>query len=260
MRSKPGLKEFLDAKVLEFNRPGFINDDPISIPHRFTRLQDIEIAGLLTATLSWGQRVTILRNCIALLDRMDRAPFDFVMQHEDSDLKRLTDFVHRTFNSTDLLYFIDFLHRHYQVHHSLEELFTVPFASGGARAALTAFHERFFDASHAPARTRKHVSTPARGSACKRLNMFLRWMVRRDTAGVDFGCWKTIPMSRLICPLDLHVERIARRYGLLRRKQTDWDAAEELTAALRKFDPADPVKYDFALFGVGVTERLGSRP
>ncbi|MFM7193159.1 MAG: TIGR02757 family protein [Bacteroidota bacterium] len=257
MRTRDGLKIFLDSKVSAFNRPGFITDDPVSIPHRFSRLQDIEIAGLLAATLSWGQRVTIIHNCHALLERMDHAPFDFVTQHTDNDLRRMEDFVHRTFNGTDLLYFIDFFARHYRTHATLEELFTVPFASGGAREALSAFHEQFFDAAHAPGRTRKHVSTPVRGSACKRLNMFLRWMVRRDDAGVDFGCWKTISPAKLICPLDLHVERVARRYGLLKRKQTDWEAAEELTAALRRFDVEDPVKYDFALFGLGVAEKLG---
>lgn len=255
MNTRDGLKDFLDSRVLAFNRPGFIADDPVSIPHRFSRLQDIEISGFLAATLSWGQRVTIIRNCHALLERMDHAPFDFMTGHTEKDLRRMEDFVHRTFNGTDLLYFIDFLSRHYRVHPSLEELFTSPFAHGGARAALTVFHNRFFDSPHAPARTRKHVSTPVRGSACKRLNMFLRWMVRRDGAGVDLGCWKTISPSLLICPLDIHVERVARRYGLLKRKQTDWEAAEELTAALRRLDPEDPVKYDFALFGIGVMEK-----
>ena len=249
------LKSFLEDSVREYNRPDFIPDDPISIPHRFSLLQDIEISAFFAATFSWGQRGTIINKCTELMHRMDDAPYAFIRDHRPRDLKPLTDFVHRTFNGTDLLYFIDFLSRYYRTSRSLEELFTAPFAAGGARQSLSFFHQRFFDSPHAPARTRKHVSTPASGSACKRLNMFLRWMVRKDNAGVDFGCWNSISPSLLICPLDLHVDRVARRLGLLHRKQTDWEAAEELTAALRELDPLDPVRYDFALFGIGVTER-----
>ncbi len=248
------LKSFLDEKVDEYNRPGFIQDDPISIPHRYSKKQDIEIAGFFAATLAWGLRKTIINKCTELLERMDNAPHEFVLNHTDSDLKKLEGFVHRTFNSTDLLYFVDFFNRHYQLHDSLEAAFCLGSGSD-MKSRLSAFHEYFFDDEYAPERTKKHVATPARKSACKRINMFLRWMVRKDDQGVDFGIWHSLKSSDLICPLDVHVSRTARKLGLITRKQDDWLTAESLTENLRNLDPDDPVKYDFALFGLGVIER-----
>lgn len=251
------LKAFLDQKFEEFNQPGFITDDPICIPHRFSKKQDIEIAGFFAAILAWGQRKTIVNKCTELLEMMGNAPHDFIKNHSEADLKPLVGFKHRTFNATDTLYFIHKLKSHYQGHESLESAF-LPKASHqpfDMKAALISFRDYFFDLPDSPQRTRKHISTPANKSACKRLNMFLRWMVRKDNGGVDFGIWKNIPTASLICPCDVHVDRIARRLGLITRKQTDWQTAEELTNNLKKFDPQDPVKYDFALFGLGVMEK-----
>ena len=252
------LREFLDEKVDLYNQPGFIENDPICIPHAFRKKQDIEIAGFFAATLAWGQRVTIIRKCRELLAMMDDAPHEFVLTHQENDLKRFLDFKHRTFNATDTLYFIEILRNFYREHESLEDVFLEGIKGKDVHvgAALVYFHEQFFRLPEAPARTRKHVATPARKSACKRLNMFLRWMVRKDEAGVDFGIWNRIKMSQLICPCDLHVDRVARRLGLITRKQTDWLTALELTESLRVFDPDDPVKYDFALFGSGVEEGM----
>lgn len=249
------LKGFLDEKVATYNQPNFVVDDPIVIPHRFRKKQDIEIAGLFAATLAWGLRKTIIKKCSELLDMMDNAPHDFILHHTEDDLKPFLDFKHRTFNATDTLYFISFLQRHYQQHESLEDAFVKGHQAGGEYGLMN-FHETFFDHEDAPHRTKKHVSTPARKSACKRLNMYLRWMVRSDNQGVDFGIWNQINPSDLICPLDVHVERTARKLGLLTRKQSDWKAAIELTDELKKLDPTDPVKYDFALFGLGVIEKF----
>lgn len=245
------LKAFLDEKSDYYNTPSFIDADPISIPHQFTNARDIEIAGLFAAVLAWGNRATIIRKCNELMDRMDRTPYAFATQHAPSDLKRLTGFKHRTFNDTDLLYFVSFLKWYFKEHTSLEAVF----AGRSVEEGLTRFHQLFFSLEDHPSRTRKHISTPQRKSACKRLNMFLRWMVRRDDRGVDFGLWKTISPSDLICPCDVHVDRVARRLKLIRRKRTDWATAVELTTNLRKFDPLDPVRYDFALFGLGVEAR-----
>lgn len=248
------LKIFLDNKVKEYNQPSFIKDDPVSIPHLFTQQQDIEIAGFFAATLAWGNRTTIIKKCKELLERMDNQPHAFCVHHSDEDLKRLLGFKHRTFNDTDLLYFVAFFKYHYTQHHSLETAFTG--FGNTVEAMLTGFHQYFFSLEDAPPRTRKHISTPYKGSACKRLNMFLRWMVRRDKKGVDFGIWKNISPAQLICPLDIHVARVARRFNLLDRKQDDWLAAENLTQHLRSFDPKDPAKYDFALFALGVVEKF----
>lgn len=249
------LKDFLDQKVEEYNRPGFIADDPICIPHEYNKKQDIEIAGLFAATLAWGLRKTIIKKCRELFHMMDHAPHDFILNHSDEDLKPLLQFKHRTFNDTDTLYFIEFLRHHYQTNETLETAFT-----GGkdhtTAGLLKYFHDNFFSLEFAPQRTRKHVSTPARKSACKRLNMFLRWMVRSDDQGVDFGIWQEMKPSDLICPLDVHVQRTAQKLLLLKRTQSDWQAAEELTIQLRELDPNDPVKYDFALFGLGVIEKF----
>ena len=247
------LKDFLDRKVDEYNQPSFIKNDPISIPHLFTKKQDIEIAGFFAAIFSWGNRTTIIQKSKELIGLMDDAPYDFSLNHTAGDLKKLLSFKHRTFNTTDLLYFVEFLKSHYTNHVSLETAFTL---HGKTMAEmLIGFHHYFFSLEHIPARTKKHIATPERKSSCKRINMFLRWMVRNDNKGVDFGIWKNISPSQLICPLDLHVVRVAKRLNILQRKQTDWQAAVELTEYLRTLDNKDPVKYDFALFGMGVNEK-----
>ena len=249
------LQQFLDHKAAWYNRLDFIAEDPIAIPHAFSRLQDIEIAGFLTALLSWGRRSQILKSTRNLMERMDHAPYAFVCHHSKKDLLQLQGFVHRTFNDTDLLYLVSFLHHHYRKEASLEQAFSRFLHPNDltVEAALIGFHDYCFEEDH-PARTVKHIATPARHSACKRLNMFLRWMVRTDASGVDFGLWKQIRPSQLVCPMDVHVERVARRLGLLGSEGSAWKRALELTEALRIFDAHDPVKYDFALFGLGVME------
>ena len=251
------LKSFLDEKVATYNRPDFIPDDPICIPHAYTLQQDIEITGFFAATLASGQRITIFNKWRELFERMDGAPYEFILHHSDEELKALLGFKHRTFNEIDLLYFVAFLKHHYTHHDSLEDAFLQELTEEDEHmeGGLTGFHEYFFSLEEAPHRTRKHVATPLRKSACKRLNMYLRWMVRSDKQGVDFGLWRRISPAQLICPCDLHVDRIGRRLGLITRKQTDWLTALELTANLRQLDPEDPVKYDFALFGLGIEER-----
>jgi uncharacterized protein (TIGR02757 family) len=252
---REGLKDFLDEKVELYNRPDFIENDPISIPHRFSKKQDIEIAGFFAAILAWGQRKTIINKCFSLLEMMDNAPHDFLLHHEEDDLKPFLQFKHRTFNATDTLYFLSFLSAFYKEQESLEAAF-LPNGNGyGMEQMLIHFHENFFNDPLAPQRTRKHIATPARKAACKRINMFLRWMVRKDDKGVDFGIWDRIEPSMLVCPCDVHVDRVGRRLGLIERKQTDWRTAVELTENLKVFDSKDPVKYDFALFGLGVEEK-----
>ncbi|MBX0289228.1 TIGR02757 family protein [Hymenobacter sp. HSC-4F20] len=243
------VRALLEEKYRHYDQPAFIAADPVSIPHRFTRRPDIEISGLFAALLAWGRRPTIISKCRELLHRMDNAPHQFITQHHDDDLKGLLGFCHRTFCDTDLLYFVHWLRWFYQEHETLEDAFLV---GNTQKERLENFHTLFFSLPDAPQRTRKHVATPARGSACKRVNMFLRWMVRLDAHGVDFGLWTRLSPADLVCPCDVHVERVARRLGLLARKQVDWLAAEELTGHLRAFDPTDPTKYDFALFGLGV--------
>jgi uncharacterized protein (TIGR02757 family) len=248
------LKLFLDEKVDQFNQPGFIANDPVSIPHMYSRKQDIEIAGLFAATLAWGQRVTIIRKCKELFEMMDNAPYQFILHHKEKDLKPLLSFKHRTFNATDTLYFVEALRSLYSKHNSLEYAFRTDPTDDTIENGLVRFQKMFFSLDDYPRRTIKHVSSPERKSTCKRLVMYLRWMVRSDKKGVDFGLWKTIKPSQLVCPCDLHVDRVARRLKLIKRKQTDWQTALELTKNLRKFDPIDPVKYDFALFGLGIDE------
>lgn len=251
------IKALLDDRVNKYNQPAFIPNDPVSIPHGFSKKQDIEISGFFAAILAWGQRKTIINNCLKLMDFMDNAPHDFILHHQEQDLRRLLGFKHRTFNDTDLLYLIYFFQQYYQQHDTLETAFT-----GEQNQYMTQkerlehFHNLVFNLEDAPQRTRKHIATPARKSACKRLNMYLRWMVRKDNAGVDFGLWGTMQMSDLICPCDVHVERVARRLGLITRKGMDWETAAELTAHLKAFDPSDPVKYDYALFGLGIEEKF----
>lgn len=252
------MKEFLDQKSEQYNRPGFIENDPISIPHLFKKKQDIEIAGLFAATLAWGQRKTIIRKCRELMELMDNAPHEFILHHTEKELKSLMNFKHRTFNSTDLLYFIESLKHYYKENDSLETAFLPDSDDETVERGLINFHDLFFKLDH-PHRTRKHLPTPQRKSTCKRLVMYLRWMVRQDKSGVDFGIWKKISSAQLICPCDLHVDRVARKLKLIKRKQTDWQTALELTRALKKFDPADPVKYDFALFGLGIEEGWSKR-
>ena len=256
--NKEKLKEFLDKKVDEYNQPFFILTDPISVPHLFTKKQDIEIAAFFAAIFAWGNRTTIINKSKELMQSMDMAPHEFCLNHSPRDLRALLGFRHRTFNDTDLLYFVDFFRFHYSQHGSLEEAFLKRMnkTDDTTESGLIGFNDYFFSLENVPRRTRKHISSPAKNSTCKRLNMFLRWMVRNDDTGVDFGIWKRISSSKLVCPIDLHVARVARRFQLLRRNQTDWRAALELTQYLRTLDKTDPAKYDFALFGLGVMEKF----
>jgi uncharacterized protein (TIGR02757 family) len=253
------LKDFLDEKVVLYNQPGFIENDPVSIPHAFSKKQDIEIAGLFAAVLAWGQRKTIINKCKQLMGMMDNDPHRFILQHREKDLKPLLAFKHRTFNATDTLYFVEALKWFYQNHTSLEDAFYAGADHETVEQGLDQFQKIFFSLEHAPHRTRKHIPSPARKSTCKRLVMYLRWMVRDDDRGVDFGIWKKVKPAQLVCPCDLHVDRVARRLKLIKRKQTDWQTALELTARLRALDPVDPVKYDFALFGLGIEEGWSKR-
>ncbi len=247
------LKDFLDAKAAQYQRADFLVSDPIQVPHSFEQKEDIEIAGFLTATLAWGNRKSIIRNAANLMERMDGAPFDFIWHADPSNLKGLDDFVHRTFNGADLSFFVRALGEIYRVHGGLETLFLPEAGEENLQQAICRARKAFMAVPHA-ARSEKHFSDPGRGSAAKRLHMFLRWMVRPASSGVDFGLWTGIRPAQLSCPLDVHSGRVARRLGLLDRKQHDAKAVAELDAALRSLDPEDPVKYDFALFGLGVFE------
>lgn len=253
------MKQFLNDKVVSFNQPTFIENDPICIPHLFTKKQDIEIMGFFAAILAWGQRKTIINKCKELIDRFEGEPENFIIGHDEVDLKNLLGFKHRTFNDTDLLYFVSFLRFHYLRFSSLEDAFLIesqldkPFSM---ERSLNEFKAYFFSLPDYPIRTRKHISSPLQKSSCKRLNMFLRWMVRQDDKGVDFGIWNRIKSSDLICPCDVHVERVARKLGLITSDKVNWKTAVELTENLKRFDPEDPVKYDFALFGIGVVGEL----
>lgn len=256
MQNQKKIKEFLDKKVDEYNQPFFIPHDPICIPHLFSEKKDIEIAAFFAAIFSWGNRTTIIQKSKELMTLMDDAPLDFCLHHSGKELKKLLAFKHRTFNATDLLYFIEFMKSHYLKNNSLENAFTKWMHSNDEtiEQGLTGFYYYFFSLPEAPARTRKHIASPEKKSSCKRLNMFLRWMVRDDGKGVDFGLWKNISPSQLVCPIDLHVARVAKRLGFVDRDQTDWQSALQLTQHLRSLDKNDPVKYDFALFGLGVME------
>ena len=250
------IKQLLDSKAKQYNCADFIDTDPIQIPHHFARKEDIEIAGILTATIAWGQRKSIINNADRLMRLMDNAPYDFVCNAEDTDLVGLEQFVHRTFNGKDCRFFIEALKNIYRNHNGLEAVFTKGFREGGSVfAALHYFREVFLSVPHEQ-RVRKHISDVAANSSAKRLNMFLRWMVRQDNTGVDFGLWNDIPMSALMLPLDVHTGDVARALGMLTRKQNDWKAVMEITDILRTFDADDPVKYDFALFGMGVNGHL----
>ena len=252
------LKVFLDSKVDFYNQPSFISNDPICIPHQFSKKQDIEIAGFFAAIFAWGNRTTIINKSNELLKLMDNAPYQFILQHQKKDLQRLEGFKHRTFNTTDLLYCIEFFKTHYAKNNSLETAFTqcMHKKDGTIENGLNGFYNYFFSLPHIPERTKKHIASPEKKSSCKRLNMFLRWMVRNDEKHVDFGIWKKISPSQLVIPIDVHVARVAKRFNLLQHNKTDWQTALELTAYLRTLDAADPVKYDFALFSIGVMEKL----
>lgn len=254
MRLSPYVSDLLEEKSAQYNKPDFIPFDPISIPHRFSVKQDIEIMGFWASVLAWGQRKTIINKCLELSALMDHAPYDFVRNHEEGDLKPFLNFKHRTFNSTDTLYFLHFFQEYYRKNDSLEHAFSGSMQQSDVTIenGLIGFHDLFSDSENFPTRTRKHIATPVRKSSCKRLNMFLRWMVRKDNNGVDFGIWNTIRPAQLVCPCDVHVDRVARLLGLIKRPVTDWQTAVELTASLRLLDPNDPVKYDFALFGLGI--------
>lgn len=249
------LREFLDEKVSLYNNPRFIESDPIQIPHLFSTKEDIEIAGFLTATISWGNRTMIIKNALKMMELLDNAPFDFVINHKEKDLKTLENFVHRTFNAIDLQQFIKSLQHIYLKHKGLEHVLRIDTNETTYQNAIHHLKQVFFEIPHQQ-RTQKHVSDPLKNSAAKRINMFLRWMVRNDTNGVDFGIWKQHSPKNLSCPLDVHSGNVARKLKLLKRSQNDWKALAELDKKLRKLDKDDPVKYDFALFGLGVFEKF----
>ncbi|MEP5340634.1 MAG: TIGR02757 family protein [Algibacter sp.] len=251
--NKSELKEFLDTKVEQYNNPKFIESDPIQIPHTFSKKEDIEISSFLTATIAWGNRKSIINNAKRLMILLDNAPFDFVLNHTKDDLEALKPFVHRTFNGNDCMQFIKSLQHIYKNHNGLESVFNNHIENDSIQTSISKFKAIFFEIEHLQ-RTQKHISDPLKNSAAKRINMFLRWMVRQDNAGVDFGIWKNIAPSVLSCPLDVHSGNVARKLGLLSRKQNDGKALLELDTTLRKLDAKDPVKYDFALFGLGVFE------
>ncbi|GHV00914.1 TIGR02757 family protein [Bacteroidia bacterium] len=248
------LRETLETLCERYNNADFIADDPIGIPHRYSRQEDIEISGFLSATIAWGNRKAIVRSCGRMMEHLDHAPFDFVVGASERELAHLASYVHRTFNGGDLMAFVLSLRQIAARYGSLGGWFQTAWRqSGDMRRVLSMFRREFFDLEH-PARAEKHLSSIDKGAACKRLNMFLRWMVRRDDRGVDFGLWRDIPMSALYLPLDVHSGNTGRELGLLTRRQNDWKAVEEITEALRSFDPTDPVRYDFALFGVGINK------
>lgn len=248
------LREFLDEKVQQYNTPKFIELDPVQIPHMFSLKEDIEISGFLAATISWGNRKMIIRNAKRLMELMGNSPYDFIINHKDKHLQKMEGFVHRTFNFTDLITFIDALKHIYLKQDGLEGIFNKHKTSESLQPAIHQLREEFFSIPHL-VRTKKHLPDPLNGSAAKKINMYLRWMIRNDKCGVDFGLWKEISPSILSCPLDVHSGRIARRFGLLKRKQDDAKSVKELDNSLRLLDEKDPVKYDFALFGIGVHEK-----
>ena len=249
------LKSFLDEKVELYNRPNFIESDPIQIPHRYTLKEDKEIAGFLVATIAWGNRKMIIQNSIKMMDLLGNSPYDFILNHNENDLENLEKFVHRTFNGQDFTYFIKSLKNIYLNHGGLENIFTKHQESDSLQSAITEFKKIFFELDHS-IRTEKHVSDPSKNSSSKRINMWLRWNCRQDSKGVDLGIWKNISPAKLSCPLDVHSGNVARKLGLLTRTQNDGKALAELDYNLRLLDPKDPVKYDFALFGLGVFEKF----
>lgn len=256
--SKEVVKEYLDILVEKYNRVEFIENDPISIPHSMSRKEDVEIMGFMASIFAWGQRKTIINKSRELVRRMDNSPYDFIMNHSENDLRALEGFKHRTFNDEDLLYFVDFFKRHYSNYKSLEDAFLPEGRFYSIKHSLIYFNEYFCNSQHFPKRTGRHISTPAKKSACKRINMFLRWMVRKDDKGVDFGIWNKIEMSHLIIPIDVHVERTCKMLGIVDESaKVDWMMAESISNKLREFDDKDPIKYDFALFSVSEAGLLG---
>ena len=251
--NKTELKEFLDDKVIQYNNPMFIESDPIQIPHQFSIKEDIEISAFLTATIAWGNRKSIIKNAKNMMELLGNSPYDFVLNHKQHHMENIEHFVHRTFNNDDFKYFITALKHIYKNHGGMENVFSKQATSISTQPGIHYFKSIFFEIQHAQ-RTQKHISDPLKGSAAKRLNMFLRWMVRNDKTGVDFGIWKSLSPAQLSCPLDVHSGNVARKLGLLTRKQNDAKALAELDENLRKMDKNDPVKYDFALFGLGVFE------
>ena len=247
------LKGFLDEKVEQYNSPLFIESDPISIPHKFSQKEDIEISAFLISTISWGNRKMIIRSGEKLMELIGQKPFEFVMDHDERQLSRVDQFVHRTFNSSDLRYFISALNYLYHNEGGLEKSLTPLATEESLFGAIHRFKNIFFQLKH-QTRTEKHIGDPMKGSAAKRMVMMLRWLVRNDANGVDFGIWNNIPKSKLSCPLDVHSGNVARKLGLLMRKQNDWKAVNELDTELRRLDRDDPAKYDFALFGLGIFE------
>ena len=253
--NKKDLKDFLDNKVEQYNKPDFITSDPIQIPHLFSKKEDIEIAGFLSATISWGNRKSIITNCHKMMVLLEQSPFDFIMNHEESDLEKLKPFVHRTFNGLDFITFIKGLQHIYTNHKGLEAVFAKHAEKDSLQLSIHHFKQTFFEIDHLQ-RTQKHISDPLKNSAAKRINMFLRWMIRPNTTNVDLGIWSSLSPVQLSCPLDVHSGNVARKLGLLKRKQNDGKALAELDTALRQLDKNDPVKYDFALFGLGVFEKF----
>lgn len=255
-------KALLEEKYNAFNCPEFIKNDPISLPHRFKNIQNIELIGFWTAILSWGQRKTIINKATELIELMGGNPIDFVLHHKGKDVRRFEHFKHRTFLYPDTQYFLSFFKRYYNEHASLEDAFFNSDMEDDENVAngLIQFRNLFFESGTHLKRTEKHVASPKRNSSCKRINMFLRWMVRKDDRGVDFGIWNKIRMDQLCMPLDVHVEKIGRRLGLIQRKQRDWKTVIELTNNLKSLDPKDPVKYDYALFGMGILEKQSQLP
>lgn len=253
--NKTGLKEFLNEKVIQYNNPKFIESDPIQILHQFSLKEDIEISAFLTATIAWGNRKSIIKNALTMMDLLGNSPYDFVVNHKSNHLDNIEHFVHRTFNTDDFKYFISSLQHIYKNHGGMENVFSNNATSYSTQSGIHEFKKIFFEIPHLQ-RTQKHISDPLKGSAAKRLNMFLRWMVRNDNTGVDFGIWKCLSPAQLSCPLDVHSGNVARKLGLLTRKQNDAKALDELDESLRKMDKEDPVKYDFALFGLGVFEKF----
>ena len=252
------LKLFLDEKTEQYNSENFIETDPIQIPHLFTKKEDIEIAGFLAATIAWGNRKSIIKSADKIMNYLEYAPYDFVLNHTEEDLKKIQGSIHRTFNSDDLIFFSRSLQNIYKNHQGLEQVFSASSQEEDTYHSIERFRRIFFEKEHLE-RTKKHVSSPAKNSSAKRINMFLRWMVRKDNKGVDFGIWKSLTPSQLVCPLDVHSGNVGRSLGILSRKQNDWKAVSELMGNLKKLDASDPVKYDFALFGLGVFEGFTNR-
>lgn len=253
--NKTELKEFLDEKAFLYENPDFIGSDPIQIPHSFSKKEDIEISGFLASTIAWGKREMIIKNTKRMMELMENAPHDFILNHTDEDVTSFDGFVHRTFNADDFRFFVKSLQNIYTNHKGLENTLAITDGTDNYKTAIHQFKKTFFEIPHLP-RTQKHVSDPVKGSASKRINMYLRWMVRDAKKGVDFGIWKKHSSAHLHCPLDVHTGNVARKLTILKRKQNDWKAIQELDSTLREFDKVDPVKYDFALFGLGVFEKF----